>query len=177
MKEVLLNTIDRLYAKGDFQYILSTYIDKDYWARTFNDEVEQIFIDNLTDFSYSTCFSYFIQSSPGPNFRVGSDEFNDYLKGKNEITGVMVLISVIAPYSVVKYVRYHDNDGAIQMHEANSPLDNETERIHIRMLEILTNHGIQKLDDDLLHVVVPNISLELKEEDVTIFNCLFEDSY
>jgi hypothetical protein len=177
MKEALLNTIERLYEKGDFRYILSTYIDSDYWVHTFNDEVEQIFIDNLTDFSYSTCFSYFIQSSLSPNFRVGSDEFNDYLKEKNEITGVMVFISVIAPYSVVKYVRYHDNDGAIQMHEAYSPLDNETERIHIRMLEILNNHGIQKLDDDLLHVVVPNISLELKEEDVTIFNCLFEDTY
>lgn len=33
------------------------------------------------------------------------------------------------------------------------------------------------LDEAILNVVVPNISLELKEEDVTIFNCLFEDSY
>lgn len=177
MKEVLLKTIDRLYGKGDFQYILAKYIDKEYWVREFNEEIEQIFIDNLTDFSYSTCFSYFIQSSLSPNFRIGSDEFNDYLKEKHEITGVMVLISLIAPYSVIKYVRYTYNDGTVKIQEAYSPLNKETERINIRILEILNNNGIQTLDEAILNVVVPNISLELKEEDVTIFNCLFEDSY
>ncbi len=57
MKEILLNTINRLYGKGDFQYILAKYIDKGCWISKFNDEIERIFIDNLTDFSYSTCFS------------------------------------------------------------------------------------------------------------------------
>lgn len=61
--------------------------------------------------------------------------------------------------------------------EAYSPLNKETERINIRILEILNNNGIQTLDEAILNVVVPNISLELKEEDVTIFNCLFEDRY
>lgn len=95
----------------------------------------------------------------------------------HEITGVMVLISTIAPYSVVKYVRYNYSNGAVQLHEEYSPLNNETERIGKRTIEILNNNGIQILDETILNVVVPNISLELKEEDVTIFNCLFEDSY
>lgn len=156
MKEVLLNTIDRLYGKGDFQYILTKYINKEYWVSKFNDEVEQIFIDNLTDFSYSTCFSYFIHSSLSPNFKIGSDEFTDYLKEKHEITGVMVLISAIAPYSVVKHVRYK-YDEAVKMHESFSPFNKETERINIRILEILNNNGIQTLDEAILNVVVPNI--------------------
>lgn len=177
MKEALMNTINRLYGNGDFQYILAKYIDKEYWVSEFNDREEQIFVDNLTDFSYSTCFSHFIQSSLSPNFRIGTDEFNNYLKGKHEITGVIVLISVIAPYSVVKYVRYNYNDGAVQLDEAYSPFNNEIERIGTRIVEILRNNGIQTLDETILNIVVPNISLELKEEDVTIFNCLFEDSY
>ena len=177
MKEVLLNTINRLYGKGDFQYILTKYIDKDYWVSEFSDKVEQIFIDNLTDFSYSKCFSYFIQSSLSMNFRIGSDEFKEYLKENHELTGVMVLISLIAPYSVVKYVRYNYNDGAIQIHESNSPLNKETERINLRILDILNNNGIRTLEESILNVLVPNISLELKEEEVTIFNCLFEDCY
>lgn len=177
MKEILLNTIDRLYGKGDFQYILAKYIDKEFWVRKFNDEVERIFVDNLTDFSYSTCFSYFIQSSLSPNVRIGSDEFNNYLKEMQEITGVTILISAIAPYSLVKYVRYNYNNEAVQLHEAYSPFNKETERIGIRIIEILNNNGIQTLDETILNVVVPNIALELKEENVTIFNCLFEDSY
>ncbi|AKG36653.1 hypothetical protein [Paenibacillus durus] len=177
MKDELLNTIERLYGKGDFQYILAKYIDKQYWDSKINNELEQIFVDNLTDFSYSTCFSYFIQSSLSLNFRFGSNEFNDYLKEKNEITGVMVLISVIAPYSVIKYVRYNYIDGAVQLYEAYSPLNKETERNGKRILEILNENGIKNLDETILNIVVPNVSLELKEEDVTIFNCLFEDSY
>lgn len=177
MKEVVLNTIDRLYGKGDFQYILAKYIDKQYWVNQFNDEVEQIFVDNLTDFSYSTCFSYFIQSTLSPIFKIGSDEFNDYLREMHEIRGIMVLISAIAPYSVVKYVRYNYNNGAVHLNEAFSPPDKETQQIGTSIIGILIKNGIQNLDETILNVVVPNISLELKEEDVTIFNCLFEDSY
>lgn len=176
-KEILLNTIYRLYGKGDFQYILAKYIDKEFWARKFNEEVKGIFVDNLTDFSYSTCFSYFIQSSLSSNFSIGSDEFNDYLKEMQEITGVTVLISAIAPYSVVKYVRYNYNNEAVLLHEAYSPLNKETEKIGIRIMEILNINGVETLDEPILNVVVPNISLELKEDDVTIFNCLFEDTY
>jgi len=66
--------------------------------------IEFVFVDTLTDFNYSKCFSYFIQSSEGANSTIGSDGFKNYLKEEKEITGVLVLISAIAPYSVVKYV-------------------------------------------------------------------------
>ena len=175
--EDLLKTIERLYSKGDFQYILARYIDKQYWTSKINEELDQIYLDNLTDFSYSTSFSYFIQSSLNPNLKLGSDKFNDYLKKNFEIKGVMVLISVIAPYSVVKYVRYNYDDGAIQLYEEYSPLDKETERIGKGILSLLNKNGIKNLDESVINLGVPNISLELKEEDVTIYNCLFEDSY
>ncbi len=64
--------------------------------------IQFVFVDTLTDFNYSKCFSYFIQSSEGAT--IGSDGFKNYLKEEKEITGVLVLISAIAPYSVVKYV-------------------------------------------------------------------------
>ncbi|GAC43599.1 hypothetical protein [Paenibacillus popilliae] len=177
MRDDVLSNIERLYSKGDFQYILAKYVDKQYWISKFKEKLEEVFVDNLTDFSYSTCFSYFIQSSLNPKLRLGSDEFNDYLKKNFEIKGVMVLISVIAPYSVVKYVRYHYNDKAIQLHEDYSPLDKETKRIGKCILELLNKKGIMNLDETVLNVGVPNISLELREEGVTIYNCLFEDSY
>ncbi|MEJ9217664.1 hypothetical protein ACXFAU_16695 [Paenibacillus glucanolyticus] len=177
MRDDVLRTIERLYGKGDFQYTLAKYVDKQYWVSKIEDELEEVFVDNITDFSYSTCFSYFIQSSLNPKLRLGSDEFNDYLKKNFEIKGVMVLISVIAPYSVVKYVRYYYNDGAVQLHEEYSPIDKETERFGKYILELLNKNGIENLDETVLNVEVPNISLELKEEDVTIYNCLFEDSY
>lgn len=49
MKEVLLDTVYRLYNKGDFQYILAKYIDMDFWIRKFYDNVDQFFVDNLTE--------------------------------------------------------------------------------------------------------------------------------
>lgn len=174
MKEILLKKIDSLYRQGDFQYILAKYIDRDYWFDTFNDKVDQIFIDNMTDFNYSTCFSYFIQSTLFPVFTIGNNKLTDYLKEGNESMGVMVLISVIAPYAVIKYSRYTYTNGAVQLHEAYSPLNHETKRIGESIQNILHNSGIQALDENILNVTVPDISLELKEENVTIFNCLFE---
>ncbi|MNT89848.1 hypothetical protein D3C72_2306480 [compost metagenome] len=88
----------------------------------------------------------------------------------------MVLISAIAPYAVVKYVKYTYHDRTIQLHEEYSPLDKETERIGNSILKLLDKNGIEKIDESVLNVVVPNISLELKEEDVTVYNCLFEDT-
>ncbi|MGP1910118.1 hypothetical protein ACTSEZ_18255 [Metabacillus sp. JX24] len=159
------------------EYVLAKYVDKGYWVSQLYNEVEEIFIDNLTDFSYSTCFSYFIQLTLSSNYRIGSEEFTHFLKEKKEIIGVMVLISSIAPYAAIKFSKYTFKDGAVHLHETYSPLNKETERISERIIEILNSDGIQSLEESILNTLVPNVSLELKEKDVTIFNCLFEDNY
>ncbi|WP_144511090.1 hypothetical protein [Bacillus sp. FJAT-22090] len=177
MMEDLLNKIEKLYGKGDFQYVLAKYVDKEYWFSKISEELENIIIDNITDFSYSTSFTYFIQSSSNPNSRIGSDEFTENLKKVSELNGVMVLISVIAPYSVVKYVKYQNKDDAILLHEQYAPLDKETERIGKGILELLKRNEIKNLDKNILDVEVPNVKLELKENNVTVYNCIFEDNY
>jgi hypothetical protein len=43
--------------------------------------------------------------------------------------------------------------------------------------DFISDYNLILLDDDTLMKEVPNISLELKEPPVGVYNCLFENSY
>ncbi|HDR7206822.1 TPA: hypothetical protein QCW56_005469, partial [Bacillus cereus] len=45
------------------------------------------------------------------------------------------------------------------------------------ILKLLDSNGIKNLDKETLSIEVEDVSLELKETGVTIYNCLFEDEY
>lgn len=63
------------------------------------------------------------------------------------------------------------------MQEQYQPFDEPTQQIGNEIMKYLKSERIQILERDLLEVEIPNISLELREEKVTVFNCLFEDEY
>lgn len=177
MKQNILNTIEELYHSGDFGYVLFNYVDTNIWANKFNLEFKDIQVDNLTDFNYSKCFTLYIQSSELPELKFGTDEFSSYIKEKNYLNGLVIYISAIAPYAAIKYIRYEHVEEDIEMQEQYQPFDEPTQQIGNEIMKYLKSERIQILERGLLEVEIPNISLELREEKVTVFNCLFEDEY
>ncbi|MCY7855125.1 hypothetical protein [Bacillus sonorensis] len=177
MKQTVLNTIEELYHNGDFGYVLFNYVDTEVWSEKFINEIKEIYVDNLTDFNYSKCFTLFIQPSMNPKLKIGTNEFNSFIKENGYLTGILVYISAIAPYASIKYIKYEHAENEIEIKEQYQPFDESTKQIANKIINYLEKENIQILQEDLLEITVPNISLELKEEDVTIFNCLFEDSY
>lgn len=177
MIENILDTIERLYSQGGFDYIQSKYVDRQCWDNKISHVLEDISIDNLTDFNYSTCFSHLIIPSLSSNTGLFSNEFDEYLKKNTELAGVMVFISTIAPFSVIKYIKYTNYNQTNQLHEEYSPLDEETKKIGENIMRLLEENEIEIIEEDILDIVVPNVSLEMKKENVTVYNCLFEDSY
>lgn len=177
MKQNVLNTIEELYHCGDFGYVLFNYVDTNVWTNKFTHEIKDIHIDNLTDFNYSKCFTLYIQSSIHPRLQIGTDKFNSYIRENFYLNGLLVYISAIAPYAAIKYIKYEYVEDDVEMQEQYQPFDETTKQIGNEILKYLENEGIQLLEKNLLEIEIPNISLELREEEVTIFNCLFEDSY
>ncbi|WIY63173.1 hypothetical protein [Bacillus arachidis] len=89
----------------------------------------------------------------------------------------MLLISAIAPYAVIKYLSYSYENDVVNLVEEFSPYNEESKKIGDSILGFLNNNGITSIDLDTLNTEVEDISLELKETGVTVYNCLFEDEY
>ncbi|MCL6615754.1 MAG: hypothetical protein K6T39_01250, partial [Anoxybacillus ayderensis] len=117
----------------------------------------------------------YITSSTHPE--VSKDEFIEYIREHTYLNGLFVYISAIAPFAAIKYVRYEYVDGNVRMQEQYEPFDKETEQIGEDIFNLLECNSVQVLEKNILDVEVPSVSLELREEEVTVFHCLFEDSY
>lgn len=81
-EDIKKRIIDRTYllrTKGDYEYILSKYIDGNIWEKKIKKSFPNLEIDNLTDFNYSTCFTLYI-NIPNTNLKVGTAEFIEYIK-------------------------------------------------------------------------------------------------
>ncbi|HFU7077630.1 TPA: hypothetical protein ACGN80_004514 [Bacillus cereus] len=175
MSDEILKVVNKLYKQGDFQYVLGKFVDKHFWDGEIN-KISNINVDNITDFSYSSCFSYILLPLD-VKFRFGSVEFSEYVRKQSEINCVMLMISAISPYAVVKYLRYRYTNGTIELVEESSPYNDESKKIGSSILKLLDSNGIKNLDKETLSIEVEDVSLELKETGVTIYNCLFEDEY
>ncbi|MBP2000009.1 hypothetical protein J2Z69_001028 [Paenibacillus shirakamiensis] len=176
MKDEVLSTIEGIYKNGDLGYILSKYIDRDYWNHDLY-RIEGLEFDNLTDFNYAKCFSYFIYQSVGTKLTIGDRDLDNYVKTNLELHGMLFYISLVAPYVSVQYVRYFYDNGDINLEENETNAKKETQQLGVKILGLLNEKGITHLTKDILEIVVPSVSLELKEKNPTIFHCLFEDSY
>lgn len=171
--DTLFSTIERLFNKGDYSYIKYNYVCRDNWYKKLLNDVIAINIDNITDFNYSNCFSHFITSIEHPFFSLGSKEFSDYIRSKSSVHGIMLHISMLAPYAALIYVKYFENNGEIKLSEGDKSSGHPIGEIGEEIAKFLTKYNITILNDGILNTIVPNVSLELKEENVTIYNCLF----
>ncbi|MBA4603756.1 hypothetical protein [Thermoactinomyces mirandus] len=166
-----------IYHHGDFGHVLLNYVNVHVWAKKIAHHIKNINIDNLTDFNYSKCFTLYITPSFHPKIEIGTDEFSSYIRKCTYLNGLMVYISAIAPFAAIKYVKYEYIDGEIVVQEQYQPYDEKTGEIGKDILKLLEDHRIKVLGRKLLETVVPNVSLELRKKEVTVFHCLFEDGY
>ncbi|MFL0194160.1 hypothetical protein ACJDU8_00940 [Clostridium sp. WILCCON 0269] len=176
MKEKLIHIVESLRKKGDYRYILSNYVDYNAWMDRIQKYFPNTSIENFTDFNYSTCFTMFINIS-NTDAKIGTESFTHFVKKNLYLDRIQIQVSVLAPYATFKYVRHVFENGEIKMCDSFKPFLEEHSSIGRLVFEFLNSSGLTILDKELLSVEIPNISLELKESNVTVYNCLFEDEY
>jgi hypothetical protein len=168
--------IYKVYKKGDIKYLLNRYIDANYWQNELRIFFPNNNIENLTDFSYSTCFNIYINISD-ISAKTGTQDFNNFIIDNECMYRVQVQISTIASYANVKYIKYEYEGGNIKLVSKSSPFDECQLTISNKVNEFLRKFNLELLSDEILSLEVADISLELREENVTVYNCLFEDEY
>lgn len=172
----IIDKIKGIYERGEMSYLLLNYVDRDFWSLKLKESFSNIYyIDNLTDFNYNKCFTIYMNLSDN-NAGLGSKEFDDYIRNNKNLYLALIEISTLAPYCILKYIKYY-KEKEIECECKNTPYCQEHMKFDQEIREFLSKNGLIILDDDILMVEVPNKSLELKEAPVSVYNCLFQDTY
>ena len=172
MVKSLIDEVNLLRKKGDYEYIIYKYVDRHTWINKFKNSIKDKYCYNMTDFNYSTCFTVWINITD-TDVEIGGEEFNKFLDNNDELLIASIEISVIAPYYVITYLRYTKDN----VQYSFSPYNRECNDLEERIVTLLEDEGNKRLYEEELNIIISDVKLELKEDDVTIYNCLFEDSY
>lgn len=171
----IMKVIENVYKNGDLSFLLSSYVDQDYYLQSFNELFVGNHIENMTDFNYSKCFSMCINLSD-INSPIGSQQFDQFIAENGSVYRVDVQISAIAPYAMVKYLKYEKKEHMVVLHCSNVPFFPNQNMYDEKIKRFLGGKGYVLLDDVELTKAVPGIVLELQKETPSVYNCLFEDS-
>lgn len=170
----IVNEVQKIFTQGKFDHVLSQYVDISIWQERIANLFKRNYVENFTDFNYSRCFTIFINISK-TNSKVGTEEFTDFIKINGNLYRIMVQISALAPYATYQYLKYEIIDGETQVTGSYQPFNNDMLLAGKKIEKYLKqmNHFI--LDEQLLLLKVPGISLEINSENVTVYNCLFDE--
>ncbi|MDO7908896.1 hypothetical protein Q5741_21205 [Paenibacillus sp. JX-17] len=171
----LIKVIENVYKNGDLSYLLSSYVDRDYYFQEFKELFVGKYVENMTDFNYSKCFSISINISDVDS-PLGSQKFEQFITDNLIVYRVDVQMSLIAPYAVVKYLKYEKKDNRVGVMSNDVPFLPSQNNYEVLIKEFLSRKGYTLLDDIVLTKAVPGIVLELQEDTPSVYNCLFEDS-
>lgn len=66
------------YSQGVMTYLLENYVEKEFWTEKLNKIFPDCSVINLTDFTYSKCFTLLVFFNP-IHFEIGTVEYSDHL--------------------------------------------------------------------------------------------------
>lgn len=164
----IVSEIQEIYQTGVPNYVVR-YINRDYWQEKINKFFKDSSIENETDFNYSKCFSLKINISPS------QETIQEYLRSHQHHYSLLIQVSILAPYGMLKFQRYSLENNFAILDASDIPYLSEHQDF-LRLAEKFFEHyRITLLKDDLLKLPVPGITLELREGNPSVYNCLFED--
>lgn len=173
----IVETARELRHKGSYGYILQTYVNRDGWYGKLSKELSGFYIENMTDFNYSTCFSFILNISP-VFARLTSKEYYDYLKQHGEILSISIEISAIGPYGCIRFLkRLLEPEPNTTLIASHTPYAAEHNTLANQIRHFLIGEGFIILDEPLLTQFVPGVTLELRTSNVQVYHCLFQDQY
>ena len=177
LKEQVLADVRAIYKNGDIKYAIMHYVPWDFWVEPFKKLFPEQYVYSGTDFNYSNCFSVRLNISH-TNCEIGEKKFREYAKEKGYIDLLLTDISVVAPYAIVRYVRYvfKDDYDPLELLGGYVPFKKDHKKYGEAIKKYLRDKYITCLEDNILFEKVDeDIALELRTEDVRVYNCLFDD--
>ncbi len=174
MNNELFQNINNYYSKGIHAYTLEKYISRDYWTEKLNAIFQDFRIINLTDFTYSKCFTLLIDLSSVISEQ-GSLEFRSYLE-TNTMYGIRIEISVVGPFACAWFIKHRIRNNKEEYVQNEAPFIKEHSHLGQLVNLFFTENGLKRLENEELALKTPGIILELSQDQATVYNCLFIDS-
>lgn len=110
-----------------------------YWDSIIKKHLPNFMLDNFTDFSDSTCYTYFI-GCDNLRYRVGSQKLIDYLNAGNDAYYVKLQISLRAPILYVIYCKYEKSPTAFETSE--NPFTESQRRVYLAILQFASENNL-----------------------------------
>ena len=139
--------------------------NRNYWDDSLKIALQGRFFDNLTDFSDSTCFTYFVASTDCP-FCIGGQELRNYLADGGIAYYVKLQISFRAPVMYAVFCKYHQSGTSFHMSE--QPYTQEQEKIFIALTQFAQSNNLTVMRYSAL------CEEKVFDTERTAFNYLFE---
>ena len=139
-------------------------------------------ISNVTDWNYDNCFRFKVFLHPGDPYTIGGKAETIKLVEKlgGTVYFLLIEISALGPYYECYFSqRLCDNSTRELITQVSEhPFSINQKTILKKVVEYCKGKGFKKLNKELLDSIVPGLSLDLaKEGEVTVYNCLFADTY
>ncbi|MGZ4135720.1 MAG: hypothetical protein ACXVPC_11210 [Tumebacillaceae bacterium] len=157
----LVKFIQELHMKYSQGQLRKENGNRKVWLKKLQDVYPDCQIEDLTDLNYSTSHEYWVWFP--------HEEEND----PNERFALQILISMLAPCAVMKFLRRYDE---VELDISSLPYCSEHAEYSKRAEKFFEQNQLEQLDDDTLQLLVPGVTLELQEDEASVYNCLFEDS-
>lgn len=166
--------ITNVYSKGMFTYLLENYVDKEIWLNNITTHFNDCSITNLTDFNYSKCFTILINFSSIEK-EIGTEEYNLYLRTE-VMYGIRIEISTLGRFAAIWYIKHFIRDNKEEYVQNETPFLPEHERFERLLNLFLVNNRLHRLNEKEMSLRIPEVSLELSQDNTTVYHCLFHDS-
>lgn len=142
----------------------------------------QNFYYNDTDWNYSTCFSFNFMLEEGvPYPHISHMGVVNLLKKlKHPIYKVCFDISAIMKFYRYIFISIEliENDKKIKYIKTMKPFKENYMKTVNLIEKILNQNNFYKIDENILSLKIPKIKLDYsKKGEVSVYNCLFHDSY
>lgn len=159
----------------DFSFA-NKYVDKGFWLPDLRKYFENKYIENLTSFDYSRCFTYLINLDD-LNIGATSIEANKYIAENGVIFCLLIKISLFGPYLWYAYVKYYfsNEDKQIKADFRKKCFHREHEIVEEYLNKFIIDHEMIVLSDEILKKEIKDVKLELSGSVVTIENFLFDE--
>lgn len=113
---------------------------RSHWDASIKKYLPDSFVDNFTDFSDSTCFTYFIGCDDS-QFAIGTKSLSAFLSEGNDAYYVKMQISLLAPVICVAFCKYDKSPNAFLVSE--EPFTQSQQDVYSAIIEFAMENKFQ----------------------------------
>lgn len=138
-----------------------------HWDVAIKQYLPETYLDNFTDFSDSTCFTYFIGCGDS-QFAIGTKSLSTFLSKGNNAYYVKMQISFRAPVICVAFCKYNKAPTALEL--SDEPFTKSQHDVYSAIMKFAKNNNFQikKMGE------LTSISAIISGKSESAYNYLFE---